>query len=937
MKRLTLLFVVHLASVLYLDAQHREPGMHLPQPTPDGIGKIDTRIDNMRYWRKMADSGYVYVAPVISIPEAVYTGSGIGNRSVLFTNSPDVLTTSLNSTQSENSVFVDPNDNNTLINSNNSTENPVGDLYGANSLLSSDGGQTWGGSIEGAGGYNSGDPTTAISLGGRYFVGYIDDALGQSVSFSSNNGMTWTPVVSGIVPAGYNNMLDKNHMWIDNSPASPYQGNLYNAWTCFGGDNDAEIEITRSSDGGLTWSQQTAISTALNAGSHNQGVNIQTGPNGEVYVAWAVYDIWPEDENAIGFVKSTDGGASFTAATRIISNIRGIRITETGKNHRVNSFPSMAVDISGGPNNGNIYIVWANVGVPGVNSGNDIDVYMIRSIDNGVNWSAPVKINQDASGLGKQHYFPWITCDPLTGELSVVFYDDRNVSSTQCEVFAASSSDGGQSWTDFKVSDVSFTPSPIPGLAGGYMGDYLGISALGGKVYPVWPDNRTGTIMTYVSPFVISANPYARFSASSSTPCLNDTVILTDQSFNDPLTWQWTITPSTFNYVNGTSAVSQNPQVVFTAFGNYDVQLTITNAQGSNTLTRTGCISVNEANPDFTASNAQVVIDSPVTFTDASSCNITSYAWDFGSDATPANANTQGPHQVTYSSSGFKTISLTVNGTVTETKNDFIQVVPLTYCAAGANTCDEHLSRVQFNTIDNVSGCSSGGYTDFTAVSTRLSPGQPYSMTVTNGKPYTQNQCGIWIDWNRNGVLTDAGEIMTVSGTPGTGPYTASITPPANAPKGFTRMRIRITYTGSVSACGNATWGEVEDYTVYVGTPGLWTGGSAGAENDWDNAANWDDGRVPDPATNVVIPDGVAHYPEVSGTYQCLNMEVKDGAIIQVATGSTLNVLGDLVIGQGFSGTLIIDGGTCNVAGEILVGPGGVIDLTGGGTLNDID
>ncbi len=43
------------------------------------------------------------------------------------------------------------------------------------------------------------------------------------------------------------------------------------------------------------------ISAAVNAGSHNQGVNIQTGPDGEVYVAWAIYDAFPTDETATGF------------------------------------------------------------------------------------------------------------------------------------------------------------------------------------------------------------------------------------------------------------------------------------------------------------------------------------------------------------------------------------------------------------------------------------------------------------------------------------------------------------------------------------------------------------------------------------------------------------------------------------------------------------
>ena len=97
------------------------------------------------------------------------------------------------------------------------------------------------------------------------------------------------------------------------------------------------------------------LSSAVSAGSHNQGVNIQTGPNGEVYAVWAIYDSWPSDETALGFAKSSNGGSSFASATRIISNIRGIRTTGVLKSQRVNSFPSMAVDISNGPTGVYIY------------------------------------------------------------------------------------------------------------------------------------------------------------------------------------------------------------------------------------------------------------------------------------------------------------------------------------------------------------------------------------------------------------------------------------------------------------------------------------------------------------------------------------------------------------------------------------------------------
>lgn len=469
--------------------------------------KVDYRIDAMKYWKHMAKLGLVEVSPVIPVKKAVYTSSKIYSKGAVPIDSPDIpVTGNTNTTQSENSIFIDPNNIDVIINSNNSTGSGS-NLYGTSGLTSNDGGITWGGSIQGTGGPNSGDPATVIGNNGNYYVGHISDNLGQGIAISYNQGQTWTSVQVAPPPPGFFGVLDKNHLWIDNSPNSPFEGNLYDAWTPFGGNNDTQIELSRSTDGGLTWSSGISISDNIFAGSHNQGVNIHTGPYGEVYAVWAVYDNSGSDENALGFAKSYDGGQTFVPATRIINNIRGIRESETSKAMRVNAFPVMAVDISTGPYSGNIYVVWTNIGIPGINTGQDIDIYLIKSTDQGTTWSSPIRVNQDPQGLGNEHFFPWIACDPVSGTLSVVFYDDRNVSSSDLEVFVAISNDGGDTWDDFKVSDVSFTPSPIPGLASDYFGDYIGITARDRRVYPCWTDNRTGNAMTWVSPFTTGPPP----------------------------------------------------------------------------------------------------------------------------------------------------------------------------------------------------------------------------------------------------------------------------------------------------------------------------------------------------------------------------------------------------------------------------------------------
>jgi hypothetical protein len=461
--------------------------------------QFDPRIDNMRYWMKKAEQGIIPYNPHIPIPPAIYRGNQISAPGVKTVISTDIPVTNLTDvTESENSVFIDPNNADFLLNSNNSTSwtgTTFGTLYGASYFQSSNAGIGWVGSPTGAGGTNSGDPTTAISLTGRQYINYIDDPGGQGVSYS-DNGTSWTTATIAPNPGS---LADKNHMWIDNSLSSTYQGNLYTAWTDFGGTYDYEVVISRSTNNGVTWSSRVPISGSIAYFSH--GVNLQTGPAGQVYAVWATYPTVGLTEDGIGFNKSLDGGATFGTATKIISNIKGIRGTGVLKNMRVNSFPVMAVDISSGPNSGNIYVVWSNIGVPGINTGTNKSIYIIRSTNGGTTWSTPVRINQGPNLDGKEAYSPWISCDAVTGVLSVVFYDDRNVSSTQCETFAAYSYNAGNTWTDFVVSDVAFTPVAIPGLASGYMGDYLGITSRNSKVYPCWTDNRGGVYMTYVSPF----------------------------------------------------------------------------------------------------------------------------------------------------------------------------------------------------------------------------------------------------------------------------------------------------------------------------------------------------------------------------------------------------------------------------------------------------
>lgn len=431
------------------------------------------------------------------------------------------LLPSSNSTQSEISVDIHPTNPNILFASANSTNWPVTTLYGTGLYWSTNGGTNWTGYDNPPIGSNSGDPAAVIGPNGNFYIGYIRNGGGQGVSVSTNNGATWSNYIAGADPSA-SDLLDKNHLWVDKHLSSPYVNRVYDAWTHFvsGSPSDNQVVLNYSANNGVSWSSFVDLSASLSPGSHAQGVNISTGPNGEVYAAFAIYDNWGTGiygEDAIGFAKSTNGGVSFTSARIYSASNFGIRGNLKPTNIRVSSFPSMAVDRSGGPRNGYIYIVWPQRGV--APAGSDPDIVLIRSTNGGATWSSPVRVNNDALNNGKDQYYPWCTVDQSNGALHIVFYDNRNTTSDSSGVWMATSFDGGITFENYQVSDANFKPKPISGLASGYQGDYIGITASNGKAYPVWAEDRTGNYQAWST--IVSFGP-----SISHTP-LTDTENLT--------------------------------------------------------------------------------------------------------------------------------------------------------------------------------------------------------------------------------------------------------------------------------------------------------------------------------------------------------------------------------------------------------------------------
>lgn len=331
------------------------------------------------------------------------------------------------------------------------------------------------------------NPAVLIAPNGNLLFNYFDNSI--VVDRSGNNGQSWFGRV--IIPTSGG--FEKNHTATDYQSTSPYYQRLYLGYTRW--SPPYPVVIVYSTNFGQSFSYEIQVGSPQ-ANHYEQGINLQTGPGGVVYAIWSTPIInSPYTEDKIGFSKSTNGGVSWSTPTLPIT-IGGIRGSVLNSGIRVNSFPSMGVDRSGGARNGYIYLCWAQKNLSP--AGSDADIIFAYSSNGGTSFSPPVRVNDDALNNGKPQFLPWLTVDQVNGNISIVYYDTRDVANLDsCNTYLAFSPDGGTNWTNFKVSGSPQKPVPLTGYATGYYGDYISVSAHNGNIYPFWTDNRSGKTQIY--------------------------------------------------------------------------------------------------------------------------------------------------------------------------------------------------------------------------------------------------------------------------------------------------------------------------------------------------------------------------------------------------------------------------------------------------------
>jgi hypothetical protein len=336
-----------------------------------------------------------------------------------------------------------------------------------------------------------GDVTTTFDNEGNVYLCYIAfDRLGTAaywahgagrngifVRRSRDGGKSWDEQSRAVKawPTGHEANLqfeDEPRIFADVSANSAYKGNLYVGWVEWQLEKSVML-FSHSTDHGETWSEAKEISTHPglprddngSLGGYLQAI----APDGTIYGIW-------DDGNQIVLTTSRDGGLSFSAP-RSVLDIGPPYFGDVPGVSRVEGFPQIAIDASN-----RLYICWSDY------RNGDVDVFVSSSRDSGRSWSAPVRVNTDPVHDGRDQFYQWMTVDPRTGFVYVLFYDRRDdAANRKTRVSLARSTDGGESFVNYEWTDTAFQGSEHT-----FLGDYTWLAAFNGRVYGAWTETAAG-------------------------------------------------------------------------------------------------------------------------------------------------------------------------------------------------------------------------------------------------------------------------------------------------------------------------------------------------------------------------------------------------------------------------------------------------------------
>src|ERR1051325_1128039 len=437
-----------------------------------------------------------------------------------------------NNARSESALAINPLDPYNMVGSSKRFTNPSKYEFSLAAYATFDGGLSWIeaptlGLLPGWAGIS--DPSVCWdNLGNAYLLalpfppGGGFSTIGIAVYKSTNGGRTWS------APNLIHSSGGDDKQWIDgdNNAASPHFGKLYAAW-----DDGSTLAFPRSLDNGATWRGTGAAITppGTSLASDSFSPEISIADDGSVYIVY----LNGQSGNRIKYVKSTDGGESFTApliAADGVSSIRGAFPEPFGfPQFQGASFRVLTLATGCAGSGNNVIFAWADAR-ESFGGQRRSRIYYRRSTNGGTTWLGPASGQPMLTGgnlpSGAHHDFhPQLISTP-NGEIGCAFYEygpfgGGEFPSNLIDVKLAVSTDNGATFPNLvSVTDSPWNPNVDAPFSHGdpnltFIGEYFGLDASELGFFPLWTDTRTGVQEMFFSR--ISVNPADTYIRDSST------------------------------------------------------------------------------------------------------------------------------------------------------------------------------------------------------------------------------------------------------------------------------------------------------------------------------------------------------------------------------------------------------------------------------------